>query len=69
MCVCVLIFLKTITCLKIIYSEKLSSFMFSISIISPKQGLNTQVIWYYSNIFSTEIISYLYELKKVIILL
>lgn len=43
--------------------------MFNISIISPKQGLNTQVIWYYSNIFSTEIISYLYELKKVIILL
>lgn len=59
MCVCVLIFLKIITFLKIIYSKKLSSFMFTISVISPKQGLNTEVIWYYSNFFSTEIISYL----------
>lgn len=64
MCVCVLIFLKTITCLKIIYSKKLSSFMFTISVISPKQGLTTQVIWYYSNFFSTEIISYLLWIKE-----
>lgn len=67
--VCVLIFKHHNLFEDNIFKKFFSSFMSNISVISPKQGLNTQVIWFYSNFFSTEIISYLYELKKVIILL